>query len=95
MEEVIDAQALQQQHHVAHVGSLDLGHRVGLQLVLERPRREQPEALARLRPSRSPRPAILSSSERVVRIVIKIMGTFWEHSGNENFPSNRWPGIRG
>ena len=46
--QVVDAEALQHEHDVAKVGALYLGHRVGVQLVLERPRRVQPEALARL-----------------------------------------------
>lgn len=45
-EEVVDAERLEEQDDRAEVGSLDLRDRVGLELVVERPLCEQPEALA-------------------------------------------------
>mmetsp|Transcript_38971 Transcript_38971/g.96648 ORF Transcript_38971/g.96648 Transcript_38971/m.96648 type:complete len:337 (+) Transcript_38971:295-1305(+) len=47
MQQVVDAEALEQQHHVAQVGALDLGDHVVLQLVEEGPLGVEPEALAR------------------------------------------------
>eukprot|EP00968_Pinguiococcus_pyrenoidosus_P020566 scaffold2448_cov250-Pinguiococcus_pyrenoidosus.AAC.17 len=52
VEQIVDAQALQQQHDVAHVRSLNLRHGLRLQLVLVRPRGVQAEARSRLRAAR-------------------------------------------
>ena len=45
VDEVVDAQRLEHQHHACQVGALDLRYSVLVQLVLEAPRGEQPEAL--------------------------------------------------
>jgi hypothetical protein len=46
LQDVVDAEGHEHEHDVAHVGPLDLGHRVLVQLVLETPHRVQAEALA-------------------------------------------------
>lgn len=45
-EEVVDAERLEQEDNGAKIRPLDLGHRVGLELVVERPLGEKPETLA-------------------------------------------------
>mmetsp|Transcript_6507 Transcript_6507/g.18711 ORF Transcript_6507/g.18711 Transcript_6507/m.18711 type:complete len:883 (-) Transcript_6507:1046-3694(-) len=44
--QIVDAQALQHQHHRAKIGALDLRDGILLELVLKRPSRVQPEGLA-------------------------------------------------
>ena len=51
--EVVDAQALEQQHHVAQIGALYLGYRVVVELLLVRVECVQAEAFARCDATRS------------------------------------------
>lgn len=64
VQQVVDAQALEKQHHVAHVRPLDLGNGVVLELVLEGPGREKTEALPGLRPSGPSGPVRTFTSDR-------------------------------
>ncbi len=53
MDEIIDAEGLEEQDHVPEVHALDLGDRVLLQLVLVRPRRVQPTGYRLIIPGRT------------------------------------------
>mmetsp|Transcript_24293 Transcript_24293/g.76457 ORF Transcript_24293/g.76457 Transcript_24293/m.76457 type:complete len:388 (-) Transcript_24293:519-1682(-) len=55
LQQVLDAQGLEQQHHVAEVGALDLRHRVLQHLVPVLPLREEPVALPGPGAPRAPR----------------------------------------
>ena len=54
MQQIVDPQRLQHQHHGVHVRPLYLGNRILLQLMRKGPLRVQPKARPGLRPTSSP-----------------------------------------
>lgn len=67
MQEIVDTQALQHQHHIPHVGPLYFWNRVIFQFMLKRPSCVQPKALSGLRTPSPTRPVWKMLSDQIIR----------------------------